>query len=202
MKPLLQVNICSISAWFLSSTTDLLMWNSQLPVKLDCVIIIQKGSGYILCSSVAQCENTVINAGAATGAPHHTVSDRGKVLLHNEKRQWWRCCTGKCWPEEWIKEAIKHEQAEWENVWGRGSISATSSRKICGFSETKSVFFLQHFHWENTLVIIWQCCWFVDRLGLVQEQVRFTEPQIASFNMMNATCSRGFHYENKRRSST
>lgn len=47
MKTLLQVNICSVSARFLRNT-DLLMWNTQLPVKLDCVIIIQKGYGYIL----------------------------------------------------------------------------------------------------------------------------------------------------------
>lgn len=51
-KTQLQVNICSISAWFLSNI-DLLMRNTQLSAKPECVIIIQRGSGYILCDSLA-----------------------------------------------------------------------------------------------------------------------------------------------------
>lgn len=49
---LLQINICSVSAWFLSNI-DLLMRNTQLSAKPDCVIIIQRGSGYILCDGLA-----------------------------------------------------------------------------------------------------------------------------------------------------
>lgn len=51
-QTLLQVNICSVSARRLSNI-DLLIWNTQLSAKPDCVIIIQRGSGYILCDGLA-----------------------------------------------------------------------------------------------------------------------------------------------------
>lgn len=46
MKTLLQVNICSVSAWFLS-IIDLLMQNTQLFEKPECAIIMQRASGHL-----------------------------------------------------------------------------------------------------------------------------------------------------------
>lgn len=51
-KTLLQVNICSVSAWF-QSNIDLLIRNTQLSAKPDWVIIIQRGSACILCDCLA-----------------------------------------------------------------------------------------------------------------------------------------------------
>lgn len=46
MKTPLQVNICSVSAWFLS-IIDLLMQNTQLFEKPECAIIMQRASGHL-----------------------------------------------------------------------------------------------------------------------------------------------------------
>lgn len=50
METLLQVNICSVSAWF-PNNIDLLMRNTQLLEKPECAIIIQRASGHY-CMSV------------------------------------------------------------------------------------------------------------------------------------------------------
>lgn len=52
METLLQVNICSVSAWF-PSNIDLLMRNTQLLEKPECAIIIQRASGHLLCVGLA-----------------------------------------------------------------------------------------------------------------------------------------------------
>lgn len=131
-QTLLQVNICSVSAWFLSNI-DLLMRNTQ---QSQTVIMIQRGSRYILCDGLAVAvggpwPGSLVGPAQQSGGtwckyrargalrrwcrvllqhgcyqyrnryrssiPHCAGNDGGKVLLHNERRQWWRRCIGECW---------------------------------------------------------------------------------------------------------
>ncbi len=138
-ETLLQVNICSVSAWF-PSNIDLLMQNTQLSAKPDCVIIIQRGSGYILCDGLAVAvggpwPGSLVDPAQQSGGtwckywargalqcwprvllqqgcyqcwnsyrgsmPPCAVHGGGKVLLHNERKQWWWRCFGECWTGGW-----------------------------------------------------------------------------------------------------
>lgn len=155
MKTLLQVNICSVSAWFLS-IIDLLMQNTQLFEKPECAIIMQRASGHscvlvwpwqwsvpglvprwILLSRVEERDTNTEPEGFSragfgfmlqqgcyqcwnsyrSSIPHSALNDGGKVLSHNERRQWWWLSVRGMLDRRWIKKKRNPKilEAEWEN---------------------------------------------------------------------------------------